>query len=78
MTKIEVIGHVANFFSGVQKFFGNYQRRVKDGLIDTGDALVYWTGKPKKRNGDPYSPIYIGKKIAHYRRQWFANRKKLK
>jgi len=78
MTNVQAVGFVAKVVSGVQDFFGNYQSRVKDGLIDRGDQVVFWLGSPKKKNGQPYSEAYIGKAIDHYRRQWVANRSKLK
>ena len=83
MDKVESIGWLAKVVSGVQNFFGNYKTRVKNSLIDTGDALVFWTGQgarswPRKKDGTLYSREYVRKKILHYRRQWKANRKKLR
>jgi len=51
---------------------GNYQSRVKDGLIGTGDGLVK-TLKSKKLKTTKKKQL-----TDHYLKQWTANRRKLK
>lgn len=51
---------------------GNYQARVKDGLIDTGDNLVKTIRSKKLKTSKKQNHI------DHYCRQWTANRKKLR
>ena len=77
---IKEAGLIANFLSGVGKFFSRqeYHERVEDSLLSTTDALVYWLKNPAKKNGTPYSEQYIQGKVSHYLRQYEANRKKLK
>jgi len=75
---MKTIGWIARVLGGIQNSIKNYPTRVRKGLIETGDALVYWVKKPKRKDGKPYSQKYLQKKINHYVRQWEANRPKLK
>ena len=74
-----VIGSSLKFITNIQEFFGNYDVRVRQGLIDTGENLVsilypdlHKKKKAKKKFTKKEQLTY------HYCRQWRANRKKLK
>lgn len=56
----------------LNKLTGNYQSRVKDSLIGTGDGLILTLTNKE------ISKERREKLIDHYCRQWEANRKKLK
>ena len=65
----KAIGEVASLLN---KLTGNYQARVKDGLITTADNLVeVIISKSIKKERKP-------RLIRHYCKQWRANRKKLR
>lgn len=76
----EAVTAVARVIQGIQKFFSREEKheRAEDSLISTGDNLVHWLDKPKKRNGEDYSPAYIKKKVDAYVQKWKDRRKKLK
>lgn len=82
MKPFESTGWIARVIGGIQNSIKNRPTRLRKSLISTADELVKWIGKgrekPVKKNGTAYSDLYIIKKVSHYRRQYKANRKKLK
>jgi hypothetical protein len=77
---LKEVGLVANVIGNLQSFFSSsaYHERIEAGLLGTLDGIMFWIDNPVKSNGQPYTDDYVKKMIAHYLKQYKANRKKLK